>query len=89
MGETPPGQAGALVTANTKLGLMLEQKLKESQDIFWDWWGEAGVPSEQRTMAEMEVMHQLEHDMLYAQDKPVSEHVLLQWIYEVEICHAL
>lgn len=89
MGETPPGQAEALVTANTKLGLMLEKKLKESQDRFWDWWGEAGVPSEQRTMAEMEVMHQLEHDMLYAQEKPVSEHALLQLIYEVEICHAL
>jgi hypothetical protein len=88
-GETPPGQAEALVTANTKLELMLEQKTKESHNTFWNWWGREDSSSEQRTMAEMEVMHQLEHDVLYAQDKPVSKHVLLQSIYEVEISNAL
>ncbi|KAF9699182.1 hypothetical protein EKO04_002869 [Ascochyta lentis] len=88
-GETPPGQAGAFVTANTKLELMLEQETQESHKAFWNWWGWTDAPSEQRTMAEMEVMHQLEHDVLYAQDKPVSEHVLLQSIYEVEMSNSL
>ena len=88
-GETPPGQAEALLTANTKLELMMERKMQELNDKFWNWWGLEDSSSEQRTKAEMEVMHQLEHDVLYAQDKPVSEHVLLQDIYEVEICHSL
>jgi hypothetical protein len=85
--EAAPGQAGALVADNTEHLLMLEQKLKEAQNTFWKWWGD--YPSEQRTMAEREVMHQLEHDMLYAQDKPVSEHALLKSIYEVENSMAL
>lgn len=37
----------------------------------------------------MEVMHRLEHNVLYAQDKPVTELVLLQRIYEVKISSAL
>ena len=81
-GEIAPGQAGVLVANNTKHLLILEQKLKEAQNTFWNWWGD--YPSEQRTMAEREVMHQLEHDTLYAQDKPVSEHALLKLIHEVE-----
>ena len=88
-GETLPGQAGALVAANTKLELMLEQKTQEPHNAFWNWWGWKGSPSEQQTMAEMEVMHQLEHDVPYVEDKPVLEHVLLQIIYEVEISNAL
>lgn len=88
-GETPPGQAGALVTKNSKLQLMLKQKTRELHNSFWNWWGSEGCPSGQRTVAEMEVMHQLEHDVLYAQDKPVSEHALLQSIHEVGISNAL
>jgi hypothetical protein len=30
------------------------------------------------------LMHQLEHDVLYAQDKPISEHALLKLIHDVE-----
>ncbi|KAH6637827.1 hypothetical protein C7974DRAFT_422796 [Boeremia exigua] len=67
---------------NNKQLVALDQRLKEAQDLFWDWWGD--YPSEQRTIAEREVVHQLEHDILYAQDKPVSEHALLKFIYEVE-----
>jgi hypothetical protein len=81
-GETAPGQAGASVAENTKHLLLLEQKVQEMHETFWHWLGD--YPSEQRTMAEREMMHQLEHDMLYAQDKPVSEHALLKLIHDVE-----
>jgi hypothetical protein len=85
--EQPPGQAGALFAGNTKRLQMLREKVTEANDTFWNWWGE--YPSEQRTMAEREVMHQLENDILYAQDKPVVEHAILLQIYEMEISRSI
>lgn len=85
--EPPPGHAGALVATNTNRLLMLKEKVTEASGTFWNWWGD--YPSEQRAMAEREVMHQLEHDILYAQDKPVAKHAILQLIYEIEIGRAL
>jgi hypothetical protein len=84
-GETPPGQARALVTANTKLKLMLEQKTQESDKTFWNWWGWEVCSREQQIISQSEVMQQLEHDVLYVSDKPVSEHAFLEDIYEVEL----
>ncbi|KAF2999027.1 hypothetical protein E8E13_008267 [Curvularia kusanoi] len=40
------------------------------------WWGQKG--SAQRYDAVKESLHQLEYDPLYAQDKPVSEHKVIQ-----------
>lgn len=82
-GETPSGRAGALVRANTQLKLALERETKDRHNAFWDWWGQ------QRTAAESEVMRQLEHDALYAQEKPVAQHFLLQSMYQVENSNAM
>jgi hypothetical protein len=82
-GEIVPGQAGDLVAENNKHLLLLEHKVQETHKAFWNWLGD--YPSEQRTMAERVLMHQLEHDVLYAQNKPVSEHALLKLIYDIEI----
>ncbi|KAJ8116085.1 hypothetical protein OPT61_g2415 [Boeremia exigua] len=88
--ETLPGQAGALVAGNTESEWILYHKTRDLHDRFWGWWGGEDSPSEQRAMAKIEVMRQLEHDVLYAQeDKPVSEHILLQSMHEVEISNAL
>lgn len=68
-----------LFTENEK---RLDRLMKIAQEIdkpFFEWWGEYG--SEKRSVAEKEYIHQLEHDPLYAQDKPVLEHRLLLAIY--------
>jgi hypothetical protein len=46
---------------------------------FLEWWGKYG--SEKRVVAEREYIAQLEHDPLYAQDKPVLEHPRLHAIH--------
>lgn len=78
--ELPPGEAGALVASNTKRLQMLNEEVTEADGIFWNRWGE--FPSEQYDMAKREVMHQLEHDILYAVDKPVDKHVIMEQIYQ-------
>lgn len=60
----------------------LERLTKIAHEIerpFLEWWGKYG--SEKRSVAEKEFIHQLEHDPLYAQDKPVLEHPQLHAIY--------
>lgn len=85
--EPPSGQAGVLIASNTKRLEMLKQKVTEANDIFWNWWGH--YPSEQNDVAKREVMHQLEHDILYALDKPVEEHAIMQQIYQMDIDRSL
>jgi len=60
----------------------LERLMKiahEIERLFLEWWGKYG--SEKRSVAGKEFIHQLEHDPLHAQDKPVSEHPQLHAIY--------
>jgi hypothetical protein len=47
--------------------------------LFSEWWGEYG--SEKRVVAQKEYIAQLEHDPLYAQDKPVLAHPHLHAIH--------
>lgn len=63
-----------------------DERIERLRDIaheierpFLEWWGESG--SEKRRVAEKEFIYQLEHDPLYAQDKPVMEHRKLDAIY--------
>jgi hypothetical protein len=60
----------------------LERLTGIAQEIdrpFSEWWGKYG--SEKRAVAEREYISQLEHDPLYAQDKPVLEHPHLHAIH--------
>jgi hypothetical protein len=69
-----------LFTENDKQLERLAEDLSERRKHLGDWWGPEG--SSQRQTAEKEVMHQLENDvLLYAQDKPVSEHKGLEIIH--------
>lgn len=52
---------------------------REKEHSFLAWWGEYG--SDKRCVAEKEYVYQLEHDPLYAQDKPVLEHEMLKMIH--------
>ncbi|KAF2710662.1 hypothetical protein K504DRAFT_453735 [Pleomassaria siparia CBS 279.74] len=80
--ETAPASVEALFAENTKRIQRLREEQIEAHRYFWNWWGE--WPTEQRNMAEKEVMDQLEHDALYAEDKPVANHGLLLMIHDVE-----
>jgi hypothetical protein len=52
---------------------------EEMERPFLEWWGEYG--SEKRVVAQKEYIAQLEHDPLYAQDRPVLEHPSLHAIH--------
>jgi hypothetical protein len=65
-----------LFTENDRRCEQLVEDLLKKQDHLLEWWGPER--SSQRQMAEKEVMHQLEYDVMYAQDKPVSEHKWLR-----------
>ena len=63
----------------------LKQLLSETKDLersFLEWWGEEG--SEKREVAQKEFVQQLERDPLYAQDKPVEKHHLLETIRRLD-----
>ncbi|KAH6641966.1 hypothetical protein C7974DRAFT_384588 [Boeremia exigua] len=81
-GDTAHGQVEVLVTKNKQRLDHLTQEVHQAHRRFWDWWGQ--WDTEQRNMAENHVMDQLEHDPLYAGDKPVAEHKLLAEIYYLE-----
>lgn len=57
----------------------LMQTASELERPFLEWWGKYG--SEERRLAEEELIHQLEHDPSYAQNKPVTEHPKLHAMY--------
>lgn len=59
----------------------LERLMEIAHEIerpFLEWWGKYG--SEQRSVAEIEFIHQLESDPLYTQDMPVLAHPRLHAI---------
>jgi len=53
-----------------------KQEVEKVHTTFWCWWKE--YPSEQRSIAEKRVMDHLSYDVLYARDKPIIKHELLQ-----------
>jgi hypothetical protein len=65
-----------LFTENDRRCERLVEDLLKKQDHLLEWCGPER--SSQRQTAEKEVMHQLEYDVMYAQDKPVSEHKWLR-----------
>ncbi|KAF2993852.1 hypothetical protein E8E13_000252 [Curvularia kusanoi] len=79
-GKTPPGQAEEMVAAYARDLMKSKQKSEELHLKFWDWWE---LEDSHNPPPEEEVLHQLEHDVLYAQDKPVSEHALYRLIWQV------
>ncbi|KAH6613840.1 hypothetical protein C7974DRAFT_417591 [Boeremia exigua] len=81
--EAAPNTIDALCTQNTKRIEELRQEHNEAHQYFWDWWGEYGT--QQRSMAESEVMGQLEHDALYTQSKVVTEHRIFLSIHEAKM----
>lgn len=80
--EAAPGHIDALFVENTKRIEELLQERQAASQYFWNWWDKRGT--KQRSIAEKEVMDQLEQDALYAQDKPVAEHGLLLLIHDSE-----
>lgn len=80
--EAVSGRVKELFDDNAKRLERIQQESKAAHSCFWDWWREIGT--EQRNLAEKEVMDQLEHDELSAQDKPVVEHGILREIRLVE-----
>ncbi|PVI08620.1 hypothetical protein DM02DRAFT_607992 [Periconia macrospinosa] len=56
----------------------LWERYRGIDNSFREWYGEWG--SEQRRDAEKEVLYELEHDPLYAQDQTVTEHRILEGI---------
>lgn len=81
--EAAPNNIDALCIENTKRIEELRQEHVKAHQCFWDWWGEHGT--QQRSMAENEVMEQLEHDASYAQSKAITEHRILLSIYETKM----
>ena len=76
--KLPEHIESAFAENNTRLDRLAEIA-RELERPFLEWWGKYG--SEERKVAEKEFIHQLEHDPLYAQDKPVTEHPQLHAIY--------
>lgn len=74
-----PEYVETLFTENDERLKRLSEINDEGEQTFLEWWSEYG--SEKRCAAEKEFTHQLEHDPLYAQDKPVSEHKMLKMVY--------
>jgi hypothetical protein len=80
--EAAPGQFKTLFVENAKRIEQLQEDCNRAHRCFWDWWGD--YDTEKRQTAIKEVMNQLEHDVLYAQDGPVEDHGLLRMIHEVD-----
>ena len=76
--ERLPEPFEALFTENDERLDKMMESATEMESAFSEWWG---IPqSEKRTIAEKEFIHQLKHDPLYAQDRPVSEHKWWLWV---------
>lgn len=74
--HTLPEQIEKLFVENdARIDRLCDIKTEREQSLC-EWWGAEG--SEKRCAAEKELIHQLEQDPLYAQDKPVSEHKILK-----------
>jgi hypothetical protein len=74
-----PDPIEAAFAANDERLERLMDRAVEMERPFLEWWGKEG--SEQRRVAEKEFIYQLEHDPLYALDKPVMEHPRLHAIW--------
>ncbi|PVH99342.1 hypothetical protein DM02DRAFT_615126 [Periconia macrospinosa] len=75
--EKLPEQFAALFAENEQRLERLWESWEKEDDSFreeWSGWDE----SEQRTVAEQEFLHQLEHDPLYAQGQPVLQHKIFK-----------
>ena len=58
----------------------LEESSSRIEKRFREWFGKTG--SQQRSVAEKEFIYQLEHDPMYAQDRPILEHPVLKSLYK-------
>ena len=76
--ELPAPLEAAFTENDARLDHLFDEA-REMERPFLEWWGKAG--SEERKVAEKEVIRQLECDPLYAQDRPVMEHPCLHALW--------